>query len=1073
MPSGPTQPDTRLRRSAPDAAAKPAARGGDLFIVDNSDTDWKVRSYLADWCELSSAIDIATGYFEIGALLGLAEKWQAVDRIRILMGDEVSYRTKRAFAQGLLRINDQLDQSLETEKAHNDFLEGVPAIVEAIRSGKIQCRVYRRDKFHAKAYITHGRLAVLGSFALVGSSNFTYPGLVDNVELNVQIQGPEVGLLQDWYERYWEEAEDITPEILRTFERHTEPRTPFQIWFKALDEFFRSRELEPDAWDNQASRVFPKLDKYQQDGYRNMLTIADQYAGAFMCDGVGLGKTYIGLMLIERLVFKEKKQVVLFAPKAAREDVWEPALREHLPQVFSGFVNLKIYNHTDLQRQGHWPEELALTLAEADAVIIDEAHHFRNPGIQGLGDRAPSRYRKLQQYLHANGRPKKMYFLTATPINNSVHDFRHIVELVTGSDDRYFARTLGIHHLPRHFIDLEKRILKRVPKTDQLTLLDTDELMEAERELRADKVFDALVVQRSRTYVKESQRLFDNGRSAIFPERELPKVIPYNLRATYDDLLESVKTAFAKERPLFELSIYYPLGHLKVGQDSPVARTFDEGRQKQVVTLIRTLFLKRFESSARAFEGSCWRLLKKLLAWATVNAQTDHDRARLERWRLKNARLLDYAYDHQLEFWPEEPDEDEVEDFLDEDVLAAVDRLDPELFDVDAIMDNTLDDLEQLAEFLRLAGKVKPERDDKLRALVKLLKTDPVLKTQKVLIFTEFADTARYLDRQLREAGMEGVQRIDGGSKQAQRSDAIRRFAPYYNGRSSAQLAAEGKDEIRILISTDVLSEGLNLQDATRLINYDLHWNPVRLMQRIGRVDRRMNPAVEARLVADHPEQASLRGKVAFWNFLPPDELNELLHLYERVTSKVLVISRTLGIEGRTLLTPDDLFDPIRELNQQCDGTLSEVEQLRLEYQALLAQYPEAAAALENLPLKVFSGRESPRPDCRAVFFCYRIPRPDANLVPAEDGQPRWSLQAGLTVWACYDLAGERLATEPAEIAALIRSTPDTKRHLSVARPTLQEVRKKAEKQIVSDYLRPLQAPLGITPALKCWMELN
>ena len=136
-----------------------------------------------------------------------------------------------------------------------------------------------------------------------------------------------------------------------------------------------------------------------------------------------------------------------------------------------------------------------------------------------------------------------------------------------------------------------------------------------------------------------------------------------------------------------------------------------------------------------------------------------------------------------------------------------------------------------------------------------------MLKEQKVIIFTEFADTARYLEQELKQAGIEGVHRIDGSSNQKQRSDVIRRFAPYYNGLSSAELAAQGKSEIRVLISTDVLSEGLNLQDATRLINYDLHWNPVRLMQRIGRVDRRMNPAVEARMVADHPELAEAAGQ--------------------------------------------------------------------------------------------------------------------------------------------------------------------------------------------------------------------
>ena len=309
---------TETEKPLPPSRERPQSQprqGTDLFIVDNSDVDWKVRAYLSEWCELSKSIDIATGYFEISALLSLDEKWQSVDQIRILMGDEVSLQTKRVFEKGLERIQGQLDQSLENEKKQNDFLEGVPAIVEAIRSGKIQCKVYRKEKFHAKAYITHGRAAVIGSFALVGSSNFTYPGLQDNVELNVQIRGTEVGLLQDWYETYWDEAEDVSPEILRTIERHTTPHTPFEIWLKAIDEYFRGRDLEPDIWDMERSMVFKQLDKYQQDAYRNLMPIARRYGGAFLCDGVGLGKTYVGLMLIERLVLKKASRWCSLLPR--------------------------------------------------------------------------------------------------------------------------------------------------------------------------------------------------------------------------------------------------------------------------------------------------------------------------------------------------------------------------------------------------------------------------------------------------------------------------------------------------------------------------------------------------------------------------------------------------------------------------------------------------------------------------------------------------------------------------------------------------------------------------------------
>src|SRR5262249_10457406 len=146
--------------------------GSELFIVDNSDDEWKVRRYLHEWCGISSAFDIATAYFEIGSLLALKDEWQKVDKIRILMGDEVSKRTKKAIVKGLSNIVRRLDASLESEKQQNDFLEGVPAIVDAIRSRKIECRVYRKAKFHAKAYITHARLEVVGASGLIGSSNF-------------------------------------------------------------------------------------------------------------------------------------------------------------------------------------------------------------------------------------------------------------------------------------------------------------------------------------------------------------------------------------------------------------------------------------------------------------------------------------------------------------------------------------------------------------------------------------------------------------------------------------------------------------------------------------------------------------------------------------------------------------------------------------------------------------------------------------------------------------------------------------------------------------------------------------
>lgn len=1039
--------------------------GSDLFIVDNSDSDWKVHRYLKEWCELSKAIDVATGFFEVGGLLTLDGAWQTVPKIRILMGDEVSKRTKKAFADGIAEISDRLDRSIESEKSKDDFLKGVPAIVEALKSGQIQCRVYRKDKFHAKAYITHAESAVVGSAALVGSSNLTFPGICDNVELNVQITGSQVTALQEWYDRHWQDAEDVTPDILRVMEHHTKERSPFEVWAKALFEYARDRSPSPDDWDENTSVIFPKLAGYQRDAYKNLVEIANRYSGAFLCDGVGLGKTYVGLMVIERMISHHGQRVVLFAPKAAKEDVWGPVFKSLLPHLTSDFQPLVSYSHTDLQRKGQWQDRISRTIKDADVIVIDEAHHFRNPGVAGTGEKEESRYRKLQGYINQPGsRPKKVFFLTATPINNSVHDFRHILGLVTGENQAYFTeggRNLGIHNLQSYFNQLERRFQQQAAEG----LPETEFLGAIAQTSEGREIFSELVVQRSRGYVRASEKL-EKTSKVLFPDREAPRVAPYQLKITYGRLLEAVATAFDREKPLFALAIYNPLSYLINPQDE---EDFEVGRQKQVVALIRTLFLKRFESSAKAFESSCIRLLHRLLVWAEVHASSNHDKARLDRWKTKHSKMLQHLGHSeavQRSLWP---DDEEGDEFITDEDRSSVEQIDNAVFRIGDMLDDTLDDLEQLADFIRLVGDVRPERDSKLSALAKLLTSDKELKGRKVIIFTEFSDTAEYLEIHLKSKGLTHIERIDGSSSQTQRSAVIHRFAPFYNH-------AEPPDpthEIKILIATDVLAEGLNLQDANRLINFDLHWNPVRLMQRIGRVDRRMNPDIEARILKASPELQGTRETVIYWNFLPPDELEILLRLYNRVNRKTLVISKAFGIEGRKLLRPEDDFDPVKEINEQFEGEQTSAEKLALEYEALAKEHPELIERVANFPLKTFSGKESPAPETKAVFFCFRIPRPDPETTDPKTGQPLWTEAAGDTVWLLLDLNGKTVSPEPARLANLIRSLPDTPRSCKFDHAALSALRAMAEKQLSKSHLRPLQAPIGISPVMKCWMEIN
>ena len=1042
-------------------------KGGDLFIVDNSISGWTGLRYLQEWTELAKGFDIATGYFEIGALLALDGQWQNLEKIRILMGDEVTRRTKKALLDALRdRATNTLNDSLERSKEKNPFLNGVSAIVEAIKKGQIECRAYNKDKFHAKCYITHAKMDVVGAQALVGSSNFTSPGLTQNIELNIQVQsGREVAQLQDWFEQHWAEAEDISEDILKVITHHTHAYTPFDVYTKALHEFFHGHEMTADEWDETHSKMFSSLDRYQKEAYWALMKIARRHGGAFLCDGVGLGKTFVGLMLIERLILHEGKRVVLFAPKGAKEGVWEPHLQDWLPHIGgvgggADFSNLAVFSHTDLNREGDFPERFNRIAELADAIIIDEAHHFRNKGKPGDPETGEgrSRYWRLFDILDDSVRSKALFMLTATPINNRITDFRHMAELFTRKDEGYFSRTIGINNFTAHFNNIEKTLRKMLGE-DRIDL--SDNLEEAQDVLINDTAFQELVVQRSRAYARESQ-MNEGETEVIFPERKPPRVAEYSIRKTYGRLLDMFEKAFAKKNPLFSLPIYYPLGYY-IGDDETID-PWVEGRQKQVAGLIRTLFLKRFESSVRAFELSCDRLMRKLLAFIEVHSESEGEKSRLKRWKNQNAEVLEYAYKQQYELWGDKPGEDESEDVIPQEFLEAVDKLSREEYNVGEMIQETFLDLDQIVKFLEEAKKFEPSNDDKLKKLIRLLKSKD-LAGEKVIIFTEFADTARYIFQQLKETGIEGIVQVDGASK-GNRADIIQRFAPYYNRASTSELEEKGNTEIQILISTDVLSEGLNLQDASRMINYDIHWNPVRLMQRIGRVDRRMNPEVEKHLIDDHPELASSRGKVFFWNFLPPDELNSILSLYRHVTNKTLMISKTLGIEGKKLLTPEDDYEALKMFNQSYEGKKTAIEEMHLEYQSLLKEDPTLVGRLVAFPGAIFSGRKKVAKGVMGVFFCYTLPAMDKE---AEE----FTEEAGTTRWYLYDLGRDTILEEPGEIIVSVRSKPNTSRKCITEKKTLIELRDKIEKHIKNTYLKRVDAPVGVKPTLKCWMELN
>ena len=1011
-------------------------------LIDNIEGN-TLQKVLESLLVKSIRLDIATGTFEIGAFLSLGETWRHLDGIRLLMGDETTKRTKDHLIRAL---QEATDANIESEKEQDDTLHGLAAVREAIREGQITVRVYDKAKFHAKLNLMRAQKSSPVDFATVGSSNFTRPGLIQNIELNSFITDEtHIEKLSDWYDARWKEASEVKEELLRTIERHLREYPPFTVYAKALHTYFRGREKPADEWEEKESVIYQTLSQYQKDGYHAALQIADTWNGALICDGVGSGKTYIGLMLLERYL-RENKRVLLITPKSVAESVWNSQVSRQLRSKYGRLLreHYDIKLHTDLGRRGGISDDdLAYFREHKDVIIIDEAHHFRNPS---------SNRGRLLMELAQN---KKLYLLTATPINNSLDDIYHLINYFGQNRRTHFAK-IGVHDFRRHFRSIERRL------EDETT--EIAEQVEEDDFLRQDPLLKQVLIQRSRKYIKDAEMA--SGTHILFPQRVVEPTVEYSLRRVYRTLYAELQRAFDRHNPFLNLAIYNTVKYHK----SPEERI--QQRQKQIVGLIRTLVLKRLESSWRAFEATVENLLLKMAEWLKKHAPERFgmwEGTNRRWWRVVQEHILDRLQEDGIlsQSTPENLQKSVDSNFAEEeDDLASVETEDDFILDdhdVDLLFDDVVDDMNFLTGLLsriyrlfyadELANEPDTQQDDKLQQLLKLLKEHP---NKKLLIFTEFCDTARYLYTQLQQAGFRNIEQIDSRRK-VNREEIIERFSPCYNSRSPESVVP-----VQTLITTDVLAEGLNLQDASIIVNYDLHWNPVRLMQRIGRLDRRLDPTIEGQLNRTNPT-------VHVWNFLPPAELDDILKLRKRVDGKILRISRTLGIEGK-FVSPDDDDETLRLFNERYDGTESIEELMNLERQRISESNPELWRQLPDLPMRLFSGKgvddEPPlffnrdgetiplnRVGDAGVFCCYEMPN-------------------GETKWYFYNADEDEVIGSVEEIWPEIRCDEETMRWTENGPGGLVDTRKKIERHI-SKYLMRIQAPMGAKPKLIAWMEIS
>ena len=953
-------------------------------------------------------LDVLTAFFNLKGLEALAPEVERLSALRLLLGkeqDQAFILSERLLAE-LEAATSQAEEAPLTIRRWQEFLS----------RPEVEVRCYTRSFLHGKAYIVEP-VPVLGAAAIVGSSNFTGGGLLSNLELNAVLkQRSAVEELCAWFDGLWLEAEDWKGQLLELLGRFTRTYTPYEIYIKVLYEALRDRLGEDlSARDGKPSPIL--LADFQRDGYLAAKEVLENYQGVLIADSVGLGKTYLALKLLDDYAYHGRQTALVICPAALADTVWSPLLSQYA--IPHEIVSMERVSQSDFPVEDY---------AAYRILVVDESHNFRNPNT--------NRWENLFRLLSQDG-DRKLILLTATPVNNTVFDLFHQLRLITRDIPNYFLAA-GIPDLRAYF---------------QRAEANQDALYE---------VLEAVAVRRSRHFIRKNYPEAEiDGQRIAFPERHL-HTENYSLRRTYgadlyDRVAEVIEGLFlapyqvetyrrdlreahrarAGQLPLFEPekgpSLMERL-RLRLGWSKEQAQTFvmDLGRQTALAHILRVLYLKRLESSIAALRISLRRLYHFLQAF---------DQA-LDRGRLLDSRQ--YRRWLQMEGWGDEEQAPDISQ-----VLSQLPELPAEKYDLEALHAAVRADLAALEGLL---GELEARTEDDKVAHLKALLAGPELRGKKVVVFTYFRDTARYLYRELSgdEAFLEALGHrrlslVDSGISPEERRERVERFAPQANRRLVLPERA-----VDLLISTDVLSEGQNLQDAGVLVNYDLHWNPVRLVQRVGRLDRIGSP---------HPV-------VEVYNFFPEEELEGLLGLVERLREKLNAINRTVGLDASVLgEVPNPMdFNVLRRLAREEEGVLEELESqnelLVGEFlmQDLLRFLKEAGEdRLKEIPLGVGTARDG-HGEYRGFFAAFRHARTNDHFWLFEDEERRQVVDARID-------AVRAIRCSPSEEA---RPLPDgfdprprverLRRHLwnRLRRQALSLPRLPAEQRKVVDFLHTL-----------------
>ena len=880
--------------------------------------------------------DVLVGYFRASGFYQLYDALEPVEKIRILVGlsiDRDSYDAMQYHQQnGIIdfeshqrtkkKYQENLKEEIENTAENDNRLEiGIRKFIEFLKADcqdpemdkasngngkKLEIRAYPSKNIHAKVYIGKFKPEDRDyGFVITGSSNFSESGFVVNREFNVELRSKrDVLFAEDQFNALWKDSVDISDDFVDTIQNKTWLNDQILPYELYLKLIYEY--LEEDI--NLANEFEPFLPegfmklKYQNQAAIQAKKILETYNGVFLADVVGLGKTFITALLLQQL---QGRTLVVCPP--VLKDYWKDSLFDFGIRSF------------EVESLGKLEHIIKKGLERYDYIVVDEAHRFRNENTQSYAD------------LLDICRGKKIILVTATPLNNTVDDIFAQLKLFQAPKNSTIP---GIPNLEKYFSGFRTKLAK-LEKTDP----EYKKLIKEVSDDIKNSILRYVMVRRTRTDVMNYFKKDMEMQGLTFPDIDNPQKIVYE----YKGELETIFNKTINKLQEFTYARYTPLLYY-IGNKT--LSEFERQQQRNVGGFMKGILVKRLESSFHAFRQSVDRFIAsyekfiQMYQGGTVYIS-------------KKVDVYDLIESDSIE---------RLEAFVEDEKAQKYDSKD---FRKEFI-DKLVFDLEILREVKSLWANVNS--DPKLEQFIRDLTTIPALKKNKLVIFTESKETGDYLYEALLNEFPEKVMFYSstGGrhiDKKTLSNHTISRdiitanFDPKHK---------EKRDNIKILIATDVLAEGINLHRSNVLINYDLPWNPTRVLQRAGRVNR---------LGSTFP-------KVYIFNFFPTTQSDEHLGLEVNITNKIQMFHDILGEDAKYLSDGEEfgsqeLFNTLNNktayTGEEGDGD-SELKYLEM-IRKIRDEQPELFEKIKNLPKKARSGFQKSTITSDQLVTFFRIGR--------------------------------------------------------------------------------------------------